>query len=230
MTTVAPVSYDVYSKSPNSVPDNILGKEDFLRLLVTQLTHQDPLEPMEDQEFIAQLAQFSSLEQLQNMNSVLGESVQWDYLQMQTINNTMATSLIGKDVKASYNNVYLAETNEPQISFATDRFAQSVRVDIKNAEGFVVRTLTLDDVPPGDLSLKWDGRDGNSNRLESGLYSIEISAYDANGRRFTPATYVTGRVEGVVYRQGAAYLKVNGLEIGLANVEAIMEPDMEDDE
>jgi flagellar basal-body rod modification protein FlgD len=71
--------------------NSTLGKDDFLKLLVTQLKYQDPLKPMEDREFIAQSAQFSSLEQMTNLNQNMGM-----FLRMQAISNTAA--LIGKDV------------------------------------------------------------------------------------------------------------------------------------
>jgi flagellar basal-body rod modification protein FlgD len=178
---------------------------------------------MQDEDFIAQLAQFSALEQSYNMNQLLQESINLDYLQMQTINNTMATNLIGKEVQASYDNIYLGETDTPQINFATDEYAAEVKITISNSDGTVVRTLTGEDFSPGDNSITWDGRDDSGRRLESDLYSIEIEAYDAKGDSFTPSTYVRGPVEGVVYRDGAALLKVNGMEITLANVEQILE-------
>lgn len=199
-----------------------LGKDDFLELLVTKMTNQDPLEPMEDSEFIAELAQFSQLEQTYNMNQLLEEAVNLDYLQMQTINNTMATNLIGKEVQASYESIYLSETNTPEINFTTDEYAKEVTITITNSEGTVVRTLTGESLAAGENSISWDGRDDSGKRLEAGMYSIEVEASDAEGNSVTSSTYVRGLVEGVVYRDGAALLKVNGMEITLANVEQIL--------
>ncbi|AIS52522.1 flagellar basal-body rod modification protein FlgD [Thermoanaerobacter kivui] len=79
---------NVYNNSEITSKDQ-LGKEDFLKLLVTQLKNQDPLSPMDDKEFIAQLAQFSTLEQMQNMNS--------------SFNAVRAISLIGKNISANIN-------------------------------------------------------------------------------------------------------------------------------
>ena len=201
-----------------------LDKDDFLQLLITKMTHQDPLSPMEDAEFIAELAQFSSLEQMQNLNDIMEESVNWDYLQMQTINNTMATGLIGKDVTATYSAVYLDEHNSPQINFSTGEYASSVKVTISDLEGNAVRTLTMQNVPSGESSIKWDGLDENGTRMTSGLYDVDIVATDVNGDSFNPSLFITGRVNGVIYREGAAFLQVNGMEIALANVQAINEP------
>ncbi len=95
-------------------PDSALGKTDFLELLVTKLQHQDPMKPMTDESFIADMAQFSSLEQMQNMNS--GFSDQVDMIAslnenlvglMMMQNTTQAAALIGKNVVAQY------ETTDP---------------------------------------------------------------------------------------------------------------------
>ena len=94
-----------------------LGKDEFLQLMVTKLQNQDPLNPMEDEDYIAQLAQFSSLEQLTNISDGLDESNEWDYLQMQSINNVMAAGLIGKEVEASYDQVYYDGTKQPWSTF-----------------------------------------------------------------------------------------------------------------
>ncbi|MBW1702547.1 MAG: flagellar hook assembly protein FlgD, partial [Deltaproteobacteria bacterium] len=85
--------------------DSTLGKDAFLNLLVTQLRHQDPLSPMESTQFTAQLAQFSSLEQLSSVNENLGIL----RIYQASINNSQAVGFIGKTVKASGDSVYLTE-------------------------------------------------------------------------------------------------------------------------
>ncbi|PKK84425.1 MAG: hypothetical protein CVT49_03630 [candidate division Zixibacteria bacterium HGW-Zixibacteria-1] len=229
MGIISPIATDTNGNPVLTGSMQALGKDDFLQLLVAQLTHQDPLEPMDDTQFIAELAQFSSLEQLQNMNESINNSLAWDYLQMQTINNTMATSLIGRDIKATFNNIYLDEENLPKINYSTTDFASEVKIDILNMDGTVVRTLTQEDIEAGSNSIVWDGKDMNGNRLESGYYTISISATDSSGESFTPSTFVEGRVTGVLYRDGAAYLQVNGLEIALAEVTAIKDASLEDE-
>ena len=229
MGIISPVATDSNGNAITTGSTQTLGKEEFLELLVAQLTHQDPLEPMDDTQFISELAQFSSLEQLQNLNESLDNSLDWDYLQMQTINNTMATSLIGREVQATFNNIYLDDNNLPQINYSTTDFATDVTIEITNADGAVVRTLTQEDVAAGSNSIVWDGKDSDGNRLEEGYYTISVTATDANGDTFTPSTYVEGRVTAVYYRDGSAYLKVNGLEIALSEVTSIREVSSEDE-
>lgn len=229
MGIISPIGIDANGDPIKTGSMQTLSKDDFLQLLVAKLTHQDPLKPMDDEDFIAQLAQFSSLEQLQNLNEALANSLQWDYLQMQTINNTMATSLIGKEVKATFSNVYLDNDNRPNINYTTTEYAASIWVTIKDIDGAVVRTLTGEDVPPGNNSVIWDGKDENGKRLAEGFYTVDVSGVDANGGSISPSTYVEGRVTSVIYRDGSAYLQVNGLEIPLADVNAISAID-EDEE
>ena len=164
------------------------------------------------------------------MNNSLDNSLEWDYLQMQTINNTMATNLIGREVKASYNGVYLDGDNQPSISFNSPKYAQRVNVQILDLNGTVIRTLTEKEVPPGSSKIQWDGLDQNGQRVGDGYYSLKISAVDANGETFTPSTFLQGKVNGIIYRDGAAYLQVNGMDIPLAEINAINEYQEETEE
>ncbi|MCX6825807.1 MAG: hypothetical protein NTV06_00865 [candidate division Zixibacteria bacterium] len=223
MGIISPIGTDVNSTQTTAGTKDILGKDAFLKLLITKLTNQDPLNPMEDAAFTAELAQFSSLEQLQKLNTAMETSQQWDYMQTQTINNTMATSLIGREVKANYNGIYLDEDNLPSVNFSTTEFAKSVKVEIMNSEGTVVRTIMQEDVPAGAASAVWDGNDEYGNRLKSGYYTVNISAKNSKGTDILPSTFIKGKVSGVVYREGSAYLQINGMEIPLSDVSTVSE-------
>ncbi|SYZ74271.1 putative Flagellar hook capping protein FlgD [Candidatus Zixiibacteriota bacterium] len=222
MGIISPIAVDSNGRAMTAAAQNTLDKDDFMKLLITKMSHQDPLSPTDDETFIAELAQFSSLEQLQNLNGSLSTSLQWDFLQNQTINNTMATSLIGRQVKAETTGYYLSDNNKPKISFTTDQYAQNVTITIKASDGTVVRTLTQSGVAPGQSSIDWDGKDENGNRLAKGFYTVTLSATDAQGKSFTPSTYIEGKVKGVVYRDGQAYLQVNDEEISLSDVREII--------
>lgn len=227
MGVISPLGVDSRGNLKATGSMQILGKDDFLQLLVTQLRYQDPLQPMKDEDFVAQLAQFSSLEQLANLNENQQQALDWDYLQMQTINNTMATSLIGRDVKANYNTVYLDRDNLPQINFSTGEFAQEIKIQITDGDGTVIRTLIQKDVAPGAHSIEWNGRNENGERVPEDFYYISISGIDGSDESFAPSTFLEGRVTGVIYREGSAYLKVNGVEIPLSAVISIDEPSEE---
>lgn len=210
----------------NGVPlatgrDQFVGKDDFLRLFVTKLRHQDPLNPMEDSAFIAQLAQFSSLEQLTQVNESLNASISWDILNNQTINNSIAAQLIGTEVLAELNELYLDTDNAPRISYELPDEVESVTLTITDGFGNVIRTIERKDVSAGRNEIIWDGKDDDGERAAEGSYNITMTAVDFDGSTIEPTLSVIGIVHGVVYRGGTAYLKVDGMEIALGDVREI---------
>ena len=200
-----------------------LGKDDFLQLLVTKLQNQDPLKPMDDEDFIAQLAQFSSLEQMSNIAEAIAEANQLGYVQMQSLNNAMAAGFVGKDVKATYSGIYIEGDNSPRISYTMPNYAGEVKFTIKDEAGNVVATLTQEEVSPGSHTITWDGKDDLGNRVAEGYYFVEAVATDASGDTFTPDLSLVGTVEAIIYRNGLAYLRVQGVEIPLGDITAIGE-------
>lgn len=204
-----------------------VGKDDFLRLFVTKLQHQDPLNPMEDEAFIAQLAQFSSLEQLTNMNENLDASINWDVLNNQTINNSIAAQLIGTEVLADLNEVYLDSHNAPKLSYELPSEVSSVTITITDGVGNVIRTIETTDAHAGRNEIVWDGKDNNGDRAQQGSYNVTASAIDHDGGSVEPALSITGIVKGVVYRGGIAYLKLDGMEVALGDIREINQADQE---
>jgi flagellar basal-body rod modification protein FlgD len=201
-----------------------LGKDDFLNLLVTKLEHQDPLKPMQDEDFVAQLAQFSSLEQMNRIAEEMASSNEWDMLQTQSLNNAMAAGFIGKEVKADYDGLYYDGETDPQLTYRVGERAASVTLTIKDSDGQVVRTLNEQGVEVGTHRLNWDGRDARGNQVDSGPYSVEATAVDANGNEIKPKLSLVGPVDSVIYRNGNAYLRVKGMEVALGDVTTVGEP------
>lgn len=214
---------DSATQNQASSPKTALGREEFLQLLIAQLSNQDPLNPLEDKDFIAQMAQFSTLEQMTNMNSSLMDSLNYDFLLSQTISNTMATSLIGRTVRADASQIYLQTAGATNIAVNLDRTATELTVRIKDADGNVVRTINRQGLTPGDHVINWDGADDNGVQAASGIYTIELSARDVNDNTFQPSQYLEGKVAGVVYKDGLALLTVNGQQIPLGSVREVKE-------
>ncbi|MFH2056695.1 MAG: flagellar hook capping FlgD N-terminal domain-containing protein, partial [bacterium] len=183
------------------VSSDFLGKEEFFELLITQLKYQNPLEPLQDQEFIAQMTQFSSLEQLQNLNDVMSQSVNWDMVMSQTISNTMATSLIGKNVVASGSTLALGQDGDSKIVFQTGAFVHDGQINIYSGDS-LVRTISVENLPAGAQSIEWDGKDGIGNELPAGSYTFELELYDLNGDAVTSESFIQGKVSGVSYVEG----------------------------
>lgn len=204
--------------------EKVLGKDDFLRLLVTQLRNQDPLEPMEADDFSAQLAQFSSLEQLSNMNELLEASLETNLLLATSINNTLAAGVIGKQVKALGSEVYFDGENEVPMMYELQAAASSVTIEILDEDGKTVRTINLDNVPEGEQQYGWDGKDDKGNRLPAGNYDFRISAKDKAGQPLRVVTYMTGLVTGLRYGSDGPSLMMGNTKVRLSDVLEILIP------
>lgn len=200
-----------------------LGKEQFLQLLVTQLKHQNPMEPTSNEDFIAQLATFASLEQLQDINT----GTQTGILMQQSVTNALSTSLIGKDVLLDTSTISLAGGGESD--FLVDLDAEGfLTVAIKNADGETVRTLTLegeDGLPlaAGEHQFSWDGKDDAGVTVPDGDYTVAVTAKDGTGAAVAAKTWLRGHVDGVRFSDGVAYVVVGDMEFTLADVIEIRE-------
>ena len=127
----------------------VLGKDDFLNLLITQLQNQDPLNPTDSTEFTAQLAQFSSLEQLSNVNDNL-EQLQ-DF--QASINNSQAVTLIGKEITAKGNFLSLTADKQVGCDFSLEENAAVVVVSIYDSTGEFVKSFQSENLKAGEHEL-----------------------------------------------------------------------------
>lgn len=212
--------FGISQNKPTS--DQILGKDDFLRLLVTQLNYQDPLEPMKSTDFSAQLAQFSSVEQLFNIDETLKASLDGNYLLAASINNTLAATVIGKEVLAYGDQLYFDGQQPVSLTFDLADGAENVKVEILDSNGMVKKTLQLSDLEAGRQSVSWDGSDSNGTGLASGTYQFRVSATDAEGNAVSAQTFTSGQISGVRYSQNGAVLMLGNLEISLSDVYEIL--------
>ncbi len=185
-----------------------LGKEDFLRLLVAQLSAQDPLNPMDSTEFTAQLAQFSALEQMTNVNSTLEDLVK----AQQAMGNSSMISLIGKMVDVPGNAFGYTQGDTTNLTYALGAEADSTKIEIYNAAGILVKTLNGPGAEGSNL-VAWNGLDNQSNAVDSGIYTFEIRANDAQGKQVNATTFTTGLVTDVLFEESQAFAVVNGEKI-----------------
>lgn len=173
----------------------VMGKEDFLTLLVAQLKNQDPLNPDNPTEFTAQLAQFSSLEQLTNLNT----SMEALTAAQGNSDKLAALSLIGKNV--AYNSSSFSyDGSSVEIGYQLDGAASSVTLSIQDSTGKIVRTLqgSTTELNAGNHFLTWDGKDTNGNPVASGDYKIVLQASAAGtGSSVAAAPLIRSVVTGV---------------------------------
>lgn len=204
---------------------NIVDKDGFLKLLITQMQHQDPFSPMENEQMMSQMAQFSSLEQMQSMNANLASSLQWDLLFNQTINNTMATSLIGRDVEALGKDLVLKAGGSASVKYNLNSFATELTAEIRNGAGDVVYSEPLGAHDAGSHEWTWNGTDYRGARQAPGVYQVQLVARNAAGEAVAVDTYRLGRVDSVEYVEGQAFLLVDGQRIALGDVQRISKSD-----
>jgi len=198
-------------------------RDDFLKLLVAQMRFQDPLNPLEGSDFTASLAQFSSLEQLQNIGSKLDQSVEADLLLARSINNTMAATLIGKSVRAVSDQVAFDGHRSVELHFELADRAAQVTVEIVGAGGQTLRTLTATNQETGYGWVTWDGRDRNGNLVPAGEYQVRITAVAPGGGSVAVQPQTLGEVSGVRFVDGNPVLIVDGREILFGSVLEILE-------
>jgi flagellar basal-body rod modification protein FlgD len=194
-----------------------LGKDDFMKLLITQLTTQDPLKPMDSQDFGAQLAQFSSLEQMTNVNENLK--------QLQNMQATQASSatvnLIGKKVNAEGNAVQLKSGTMQNLGYSLGKDAEKVAVTIYDPKGFQVNTLSAGTQTAGVNSIQWNGKDENGNALPEGTYTFKVGAEDAKGSPVATTTYTNGLVTEVIFEGGVNKAVINGNKIPVSQISSV---------
>lgn len=200
-------------------PQNqILGKDDFLKILVTQLQNQDPINPVNADQFAVQLAEFSSVEQLQNINSALANNLDMDLLLNQAINNTLATTLIGNSVKAIGNSISRVDGKDASLSYRLTSPVQNVTIQITDANGAVVRNIELDGQTAGDHSFEWDGKNDSGDKVPEGVYQFSVNGKDAEGNRVDAITFVSGMIHSIRYNNGNALLLIGDIEVSLSDV------------
>jgi flagellar basal-body rod modification protein FlgD len=199
----------------------VLGKEDFLHLLITQLQNQDPLNPTDHTEFTAQLAQFSSLEQLSNVNDNLE---QLQNFQAST-NNSQAVSLLGKEITANGNFLRLSDGEPIGCDFSLGRDAAAVVVNIYDSTGEFVKAFESEDLSSGRQTLIWDGTDRNGNPAKDGNYTFEILAADTNGKNVNVTAFFTGTVNTVTFENNTPFLISEGQKIALGDVIQVATPE-----
>ncbi|BCA54811.1 putative Basal-body rod modification protein FlgD [Nitrospira sp. KM1] len=169
-----------------------LGQNDFLNLLVTQLKNQDPLKPMDNQEFVAQLAQFSQLQQSTQQVTLLQQLIS-----AQTTNQQYSLlPLIGRQVSISGSAIQL-ESGSATFDYSLAGQAADVQVTILDAAKQPVRVLKLGTQGAGAQQGQWDGYDNNGVKAKPGAYQYSITAVDRKGVTVDATTTSLVTVTGV---------------------------------
>jgi len=200
-----------------------IGRDAFMKLFLAQMNHQDPLNPMDTTQFSAQLAQFSTLEQLYNVNENL-DSIKGIQSGDSKYN---ALGLMGKDIQAQSDSLLLDEGSPATGAFYLDSAAESCIVRIYDESGKAVKDIDMESEYAGTNTFEWDGRDENGNKLEPGVYSYDVSAISPEGDMLHVEKYLEGTVTRISLFEDEPVIYVNDIPM---NMEQIVNIKMENNE
>ena len=205
---------DIGGQQADASVKKSLGKDEFLRLLIAQLKNQDPLSPMENTEFTAQMAQFSSLEQLFNVNDNLED--------LQTLSaavaNTQALALIGKEIRAEGDSVYVVGGKASGLVFNLGDQAVRVNIHITDVSGNIVRTVYRGAMSGGMQEVAWDGKSDVGGALTDGIYGYVVDAVNAAGEQIESDSYMSGIVEAVSMDNGITYVHIGDAKVMITEI------------
>lgn len=187
------------TETESSSGSSELGKNEFMELMLAQLKHQNPLEPQDNGEFIAQLAQFSSLEEMQSLSSTVEDVV----TQFRSTQALQASAMVGKSVLAPSNVGILGNDGSMTGTIDVPASTGGLRLSVMNKSGELVRQIDMGSSEPGVVSFDWDGKDGNGNSLPPGPYVIKAEGSYPSGTEQL-GTMVSANVDSVSLGQGGS--------------------------
>ena len=198
--------YEDLKNAPSKTSEE-MGKQDFLTLFTAQLQNQDPLEPVKNEAFVAQLAQFSQLEALTNMQGSLDKFV----TSMAAERMLGGVSMIGKKVAVSDGTARLDNTDGVDANIDLPTGASGIRVQVFDAKGNPVQELIAGPQNPGTAKVNWDGKDALGNQAPLGLYRMVAQAVvDGKNTNVTVSTLATVKSITTNPSDGSVTLEVDG--------------------
>lgn len=190
----------------------------FLKLLVAQMKNQDPLNPLDNAQVTSQMAQINTVTGINNLNATVGKLLE-QFTGLQTL---QAAQLAGRDVLVAGNRLQLAEGGAAIGAVDLASEAASVKVDIRDANGLLVRTLDLGALGAGTTRFEWDGRSDAGAAAAPGRYTFAARA-SVGGTESAAGTLMAARVEGVRNENGVVQLLLAGLGgVSYADIKQIL--------
>ncbi len=193
-----------------------LGKDTFLKLLVTQLENQNPLNPMNNTQFVSQMAQFTALEQTTNLANSFSNFEKTFSSSMQL----QAASLVGKKVSLQSNNLDVISGKAGTVSFNLPQSALTY-VKFFDSNGNVVDVEKLGWLNAGNHNYVWPATNSNGIQVPDGTYNYEIDAIQKNGAQLQLSGVKTGKISEVKFENGQIYVTVNGVDYPLSSVKSV---------
>lgn len=217
MTTFSPIDdFSQFGAPPQPKRNSDLGQEDFLKLMITQFRNQDPFEPMDNGQFLGQLAQFSTVSGIDSLNQGFDGLTS----ALQGEQALQAANLVGRSVMAITDIGHLEQ--EGRLNGAVELYssAGNVQIDITDANGQLVQRLDLGQQPAGMVNFSWDGIDADGDRAPAGHYQINARVLRGAEVESTP-TLIEADIESVTLGQFGSGMTLNlagGTSLALSQV------------
>ena len=197
------------SRNETIKPRNELGQTEFLKLMTTQLNNQDPFKPMESGEFLGQIAQFSTVTGIQDLQSSFSDFA----ASVSSEQALQAANLVGRTVLVSGSEGLLAAGGELEGELTVPQNASSVSVDILDSNGELVRQIDLGSQLSGQLAFSWDGVTSDGHFADPGAYQVRANAV-VGGSSIALESQVRSVVESVTLGRGGSPLIINTAALG----------------
>ncbi|ECQ5765575.1 flagellar basal body rod modification protein [Campylobacter coli] len=222
-TTSTSTTSDTSSTSSSGLvsnPNATLDKDAFLKLLLIELQHQDPTDPMDSDKMLTQTSQLSALEMQQNTNTTMQKMVETMQLLSNSFSTSMSTSAIGaigKMATVSDNKIKLTGSDEIialKMYLPEDSDENGVTLEVYDSNNKLVFSEKSGEqsVSQGLFTMEWPGRNNDGVYAGDGEYTVKMVYNNKNGEKIT-ANYGTYPIEGIVFKEGIAYAKMAGKEV-----------------
>ncbi|MGZ5279740.1 MAG: flagellar hook assembly protein FlgD [Pseudobdellovibrionaceae bacterium] len=200
-----------------------MDKDSFMKLMIAQMKHQDPTNPMQSHELAAQLAQFSSVEQLQNVNKTLEGMAEGQ----KPTEGFQALNFIGKAVSGDSSKLVRVKGDRTHdYSYSLNGDASAAKFKVRNSTGEIIRTVDLKDIKKGPNSLTWNGLDDRGQPAPAGEYQFFLEATNVSGAKLAVKTDFEGVISGLNYTPEGPVLLVGTQSIKLKDVKKIVDPSL----
>jgi flagellar basal-body rod modification protein FlgD len=197
-------------------PQSILKKDDFLKLLLTELQYQDPTSPMDSEKILSQTSQLATLESANNTNKTMEALMN----QLKSTSDFNAVSSIGKMGSLGTDKILLSKDASTNFEIYFKHDIKNGQVDIKDSNGNIVKTFNLQPQKGGVLSFEWDGTDNGGQKMPEGSYSVSANYSDGSTGSYNTA-YGVYPIESVRFDEGKALLKLGSNYYPISQVKEI---------
>lgn len=218
LNRVANSNWEDQNQRLKGVGNNQLNRDAFFQLMIAQMKNQDPTEPIKSHDMAAQLAQFSSLEKMGNIDETLIEMKS----KSEPVERMQVLGFIGKTVQGDSSQIYHDHhQSKHDFQFHLPKGAEDVRIHVKDRDGQTLRSYNMKHLEEGGHQVSWNGRNGQGLMVPPGYYQFAIEAKTSEGNQLHVDTAFSGKVTGINYTEKGPVLLVGNKSVRLNEVRKI---------